>query len=200
MVVTETEFPALSWLEWLVVCLLTYGEVPVTSPVSIVVIVAVNSVCSRPHLWLREHELVVSSLVLERLRLESVLVCHYLVRDIERWRNWTTARGSMVRAPFCHNCTFRALRPPLWRFACRFGAQWNIRSRLFLFEVNLFLLLCRYTFLQDAFLWDNNLAFNWLELVDIVFLNYLSLSLTQRIVFFLNFLLIFWGLSRKRAI
>ena len=125
VVIWEAELPALSRLQWLVVGLLTYGEVAVTPPVTVVVVVAVNPVSTRSNFGFWKHKLVVTSLVLQRLVCKSFLVCHYLVRDVH-WRRaswWPT----MIWTPYWLTSWLYALRSShFWGATPAHRQGWNI--------------------------------------------------------------------------
>ena len=114
VVIWDAEFSALSGLYWLVVGLLTYGEVAITSPVSIVVIVAINLVGTRANLRLGEHELVVTGLVLQRLARKGILICHYLMRDVHGWGSRPFWRPPVIWAPLWLNSWLKALWSSPW--------------------------------------------------------------------------------------
>lgn len=146
IIVIQTQFATLSGHKALIVSFLTDAEVPISTPIAIVVVVWVNSVSSTTNLWLGEHELVVASLVQQRL-VRSI--CHHLVRDVERWTLRSLPWRAVVRTSCClHGSLSRVTFS--WGRSCLGRARSYYSCLLFLIflKVDFLYLFCGYALLH----------------------------------------------------
>lgn len=137
VIIRQIQFPSLSTTEAFMICLLRDVKVPVSSPVSFVSIVRVNSVSPRTYRWFGKNKLLMRGFIQEWLVRKCILVVHYLAWNVNTWLQvwrkfpfwWTWFIWAVIWAflgfhkrwglPWYHCRSTPSLVAPRWRLRLR---------------------------------------------------------------------------------